>query len=154
MEKSVLYQARELSPEKRRAAEELLGVALDEDEVVLVRTSKDRILKPALTGQARDDAFAGLARFQQEMQRRVEGVPEAELDAAIDEAVDLFGTMADEAHSRHRDSGANHYSGSWAGAWTARRYCEFRRDSGSFPLHPGRITMRHQLPSPHQALSS
>ena len=89
MEKSVLYQARELSPEKRRAAEELLGVALGEDEVVLVRTSKDRILKPALTGQAREDAFAGLTSFQQEMQRRVEGVPEAELNAAIDEAVDF-----------------------------------------------------------------
>ena len=76
-------------PEKRRAAEELLGVALGEDEVVLIRTSKDRILKPALTGQARNDAFAGLAHFQQEMQRRVEGVPEAELEAAIDEAVEF-----------------------------------------------------------------
>ncbi len=89
MEKSVLYQARELSPEKRRAAEELLGVALDEDEVVLVRTSKDRILKPALTGQARANAFSELAHFQREMQRRVQGVPEAELDAAFEEALNF-----------------------------------------------------------------
>ena len=40
MEKSVFVQARDLSPEKRHAAEVLLGGTLSEDELVLIRSSE------------------------------------------------------------------------------------------------------------------
>ena len=40
MEKSVFVQARDLPPEKRHAAEVLLGGLLSEDELVLIKSSK------------------------------------------------------------------------------------------------------------------
>ena len=89
MEKSVFVQARDLPPEKRLAAEVLLGEALGEDELLLVRASKGSILKPAAEGEARDRAFTRLMEWSDEMAKRVEGVPESEIDAAIDEAVDF-----------------------------------------------------------------
>ena len=89
MEKSVFVQARDLPPEKRHAAEVLLGGALGEDELLLVRASKGHILKPGAKGQARDQAFKRLSEWSAEMAKRVEGIPEAEIDAAIDEAVDF-----------------------------------------------------------------
>ncbi len=89
MEKSVFVQARDLPPEKRHAAELLLGGALSEDELVLVRSSKGRILKAGLTGDALEDAYRQLFVWSDEMAKRVEGVPESEIEAAIDEAVDF-----------------------------------------------------------------
>jgi hypothetical protein len=88
MEKSVFVQARDLPPEKRHAAEVLLGGALGEDELLLVRASKGHILKPGAKGEARDQAFKRLMEWSAEMAMRVEG-PESEIDAAIDEAVDF-----------------------------------------------------------------
>ena len=52
-----LHMSRTLPPEKRHAAEILLGGALGEDELLLVRSSKGRILKPGLTGEALDEAY-------------------------------------------------------------------------------------------------
>lgn len=89
MEKSVFAQARDLSPEKRHAAEVLLGGALGEDELVLIRSSKGRILKPGLTGDALGDAYHQLFDWSAEMSKRVEGVPASALDSAIDEALDF-----------------------------------------------------------------
>ena len=89
MEKSVFVQARDLPPEKRQAAEVLLGVALGEDELLLIRSSKGRILKPGAKGEARDLAFKRLTEWSSEMAKRVEDVPESEIDSAIDEAVDF-----------------------------------------------------------------
>lgn len=88
MEKSVVYQARNLSPEERRAAEVLLGGTLGEDDLVSIRTSKGRILKHAPTGAAREDAFRQLFGSLDRMANRAAGSPEAEIDALIDEAVD------------------------------------------------------------------
>lgn len=88
MGKSVFVQARDLPPEKRHAAEILLGGALGEDELLLVRASKGSILKPGAKGEARDQAFTRLTQWSAEMAKRVEGVPEEEVNAAIDEAVD------------------------------------------------------------------
>jgi len=88
MEKSVFVQARDLPPEKRHAAEVLLGGVLGEDELLLVRSSKGHILKPGAKGEARDQAFKRLTEWSAEMAKRVEGIPEAEIDAAIEEAVD------------------------------------------------------------------
>ena len=89
MEKSVFVQARDLPPEKRHAAEVLLGGALGEDELVLIRSSKGRILKPGLTGDALTEAYRQFFDWSAEMAKRVEHVPECEIDAAIDEAVDF-----------------------------------------------------------------
>ncbi len=89
MEKSVFCQARDLPPEKRHAAEVLLGGALGEDELVLVRSSKGRILKPGLSGDALAEAYRELFEWSAKTAKRVEGVPEGEIDAAVDEAVDF-----------------------------------------------------------------
>ena len=88
MEKSVFVPASDLPPQKRHAAEVLLGAALGEDELLLVRLSKGHILKPGAKDEARDQAFKPLMEWSAEMAKRVEGVPETEIDAAIDEAVD------------------------------------------------------------------
>jgi hypothetical protein len=88
MQKCVFVQARDLPPEKRRAAETLLGEALGEDELLLVRTSKGHIVKPGLTGEALNQAYQDLREWSDEVARRVDGVPQVELEAAIDEAVD------------------------------------------------------------------
>ena len=89
MEKSVFVQARDLPPEQRHAAEVLLGAKLGEDELLLVRSSKGRILKPGLKGEERKEAFKRLTAWSMEMAKRVERVPESEVDAAIDEAVEF-----------------------------------------------------------------
>lgn len=85
---SSLHKARDLSPDQRRAVESLLGRNLDEDEMVSVRTSKGQILKEALTGDARDEAFRNLFDRIKRTAQQVEGMPEEEIDAAIDEAAD------------------------------------------------------------------
>ena len=87
MQKSVFVQARDLPPEKRQAAEFLLGGALGEDEILLVRASKGRIVKPGLSGDALDEAYQNFFRRADETAERAEGVPEREIDEAIDEAV-------------------------------------------------------------------
>jgi len=55
MQKTAAHYARDLSPELRRAAEALLGQALDEDETVTLRASKGFIVKEATAGKARDE---------------------------------------------------------------------------------------------------
>jgi hypothetical protein len=62
---------------------------LDEDEMVSVRTSKGQMLKDALTGDAREEAFGSLLDRIDRTAKQAEGVPEEEIDAAIDEAVDF-----------------------------------------------------------------
>jgi hypothetical protein len=89
MEKSVFVQARDLPPEKRHAAELLLGSQLGEDELLLIRASKGRILKPGLTGQPLDDAYRQLSDWSAEVANRAAGISAGEIDAAIDEAVDF-----------------------------------------------------------------
>ena len=87
MDKSVALEGHALSPEQRRAAEILLGQTIGEDEVVLVRTTKSRLLQRPLEGAARDEAFRQLFAQMDEFAGRVAHVPEAELDALIDEAL-------------------------------------------------------------------
>ena len=88
MEKSVFVQARDLPPDKRQAAKVLLGGVLGDDRFVLIRSSRGRILKLGLTGDALSEAYRQLFDWSAEMSKRVEGVPASELDSAIDEALD------------------------------------------------------------------
>jgi hypothetical protein len=61
---------------------------LDGDEIVSVRTSRGQILKEGLSGNAREQAFQALFERIKTTAGRVQGIPEEEIDAAIDEAVD------------------------------------------------------------------
>ncbi|SPF52515.1 hypothetical protein SBA4_510004 [Candidatus Sulfopaludibacter sp. SbA4] len=87
MQKTAAHYARDLSPELRRAAEALLGQALDEDETVTLRASKGFIVKEATAGKARDEAFQQLFEQMDKISERVKEVPEEELNELIDEAV-------------------------------------------------------------------
>jgi len=88
MQSSVIYRASDLSPEERRAAEILLGHGLEENELVSVRASKGQLIKEAVTGQAREEAFLKLFERIDTTAKRSEGVSEEEVNEAIDEAVD------------------------------------------------------------------
>ncbi len=88
MQRSVIYRASDLSPEERRAAEILLGHGLEEGELVSVRASKGQLIKEAVTGQAREEAFLKLFERIDTTAKRAEGVSEEEVNEAIDEAVD------------------------------------------------------------------
>jgi len=68
--------------------EALLGRVIQEDENISVRAFRGNIIKPTATGEARRDAFRRLRSRIDETARRVQGVPEEEIDAAIDEAAD------------------------------------------------------------------
>ena len=85
---NAIYKASDLSPEYRRVVEALLGRGLDENENVSVRAFSGNIIKPAPAGEARVEAFRRLRTRIDETAQRAEGVPEEEIDAAIDEAVD------------------------------------------------------------------
>lgn len=87
MQSSVIYKASDLSPDERRAAEVLLGHRLEDDEMISVRASKVRLQKEALTGQARDAAFEKLIERIDKTAARAKDVSDAEVDAAIDEAL-------------------------------------------------------------------
>jgi hypothetical protein len=81
-----LHKAGELSPPIKEAIESLLGRALQEDESVSIRTFR---AKNAPAGPARDEAYRRLLGRIDKTADRVKNVPEAELDAAIDEAADF-----------------------------------------------------------------
>lgn len=81
-----LHKAGELAPRVKEAIESLLGRMLQEDESVGIRTYR---VKNAPAGPARDRAYRRLLGRVDKTAERVKNVPEAELDAAIDEAVDF-----------------------------------------------------------------
>jgi hypothetical protein len=81
----MIHHVKDLSPNQRLAIENLLGRALQDEESLTIRPA--RILKDAPTGEERVRAFR---RYQDDLDRiadRVKDVPEAEIDAAIDEAL-------------------------------------------------------------------
>ena len=87
MEKSIVLRPTEMSPEQRRAAEVLLGAAVAEDETVFVRAAKGQVIQSAPRGEARKEAFRLLLDRIDRTAQRAAHVPDAEIDAAIDEAV-------------------------------------------------------------------
>jgi hypothetical protein len=70
--------------------EALLGRTLREDEKISVRAFEGSVLKEVPTGEARDEAFRRLLDRVDRTARQAEGVPEAEIDAAIDDASDYL----------------------------------------------------------------
>lgn len=83
MQNGALCRVAELPADTRHAMESILGRPLHEDEAISVN-----VYKPAPTGPARVDASRRLLERIDKTAQRVQGVPEAEIDAAIDEAVD------------------------------------------------------------------
>ena len=73
----------ELSPDTRHAMETILGRSLREDEAISIS-----VYKPAPTGRAREDASRRLLDRVDETAKRVQGLPDQEINDAIDEAVD------------------------------------------------------------------
>ena len=86
MSNSALRKARDLSSDVRDALERLLGRALQEEETISVQTYPTH---EALTGSERDEAWRRLLERIDKTAARVANVPESELDALIDEAVDF-----------------------------------------------------------------
>ena len=85
MHNNALRKAAELTPPVRAAFESVLGRHLGDDETVCINAYA---VRPAPSGEARDAAYRRLLEFSEKMAERVKDVPEAEIDAAIDEAVD------------------------------------------------------------------
>ena len=83
MQNGALHKVAELSVDARHAMESLLGRPLRDDEAVSVN-----VYKPALTGAARDEVSRRLRERIDKTAQKGQGMPEAEIDAAIDEAVD------------------------------------------------------------------
>lgn len=85
MRSNVIYKARDLSLEERRAAEILLGHWLEEEEeLVSVRSSKGTLSKVGLTGEARREAFQEFFDLSDRISKRADGIPDEEIDEAAD----------------------------------------------------------------------
>jgi len=85
MASGALHKAGELAPEIRRAVEILLGRRLEAEEQVSVTTYSPH---KAPRGGARARLARRLERRINQTAKKAERVPEQELDALIDEAVD------------------------------------------------------------------
>ncbi|MFN0165465.1 MAG: hypothetical protein ACKV22_03455 [Bryobacteraceae bacterium] len=85
---NAIHRVPELNAEVRHALESLLGRALEADETVVVRAFRSALVKEAAQGTERAQAAQRLAELMSLMANRAQGVPEDEIDAAIDEAVD------------------------------------------------------------------
>lgn len=87
MVRTFFLDSRELSPEKRRAAELLVGQAVADDESLIVNITKSNVVQPAPQGAARTEALRRLLDRIDRTAQRAAHVPDAEIEAAIDEAV-------------------------------------------------------------------
>jgi hypothetical protein len=80
------HRVKDLSSEQRFAIETLIGRRLHDDEGLNIQPS--RILKEAPTGEERTRAYSQYLANLDVLADRVKGVPDAELEAIIDEACD------------------------------------------------------------------
>jgi len=83
MRNGALRKVSDLSADAHHAMESILGRPLREDEAVSVN-----VHKPAPMGAGRKEASRILLERINKTAQKVHGVPEAEIDAAIDEAMD------------------------------------------------------------------
>ena len=88
MQDGALRKVTELAAETRHAVERILGRSLREDEAISVN-----VYKPAPTGALREELSRRLLERIDKTAQKLQGIPEKEIDSAIDEAVD---------HVRHR----------------------------------------------------
>ena len=83
MQNGALRKVVELSADARHAMESIVGRPLRDDEAVSVN-----VYKPAPSGPAREAATRCLRARIDKTVLKVQGIPDTEIDAAIDEAVD------------------------------------------------------------------
>ena len=83
MPDGALRRVTELPPGVRQAMESILGRTLLEDEAISIN-----VYKPAPSGRAKGEASRRLLERIDKTAQRVKGIPEGEVDAAIDEAAD------------------------------------------------------------------
>jgi hypothetical protein len=83
MANGALHKVTELTSDTRHAMESVIGRSLREDEVITVN-----VFKPSPTGQARKEASRRLLDRIDRTAQKARGIPEGDIDAAIDEAVD------------------------------------------------------------------
>jgi hypothetical protein len=89
MPESLLRRANDFTPQERHAAEVLVGRPLHAHESVSVR------VYPSIPDEKQSaEAWQRLSRFMDRAAERVQDIPEAEVEAAIQEALDYI----------HRDS--------------------------------------------------
>lgn len=81
----MVHNVKDLSPDQRRAIEGLLGRALHDEESLTIRSA--RVVKDAPSAEERTRLFWTYLDHLEALAGRVRGVPEAEIDAAIDDAV-------------------------------------------------------------------
>lgn len=83
MQNGALRKVAELSANARHAVESIVGRPLRDDEAIAVN-----VYKPAPTGAGRDEASRRLRERIDKTAQKARGTSEAEIDAAMDEAVD------------------------------------------------------------------
>ena len=83
MQNGTLCKVTELPAEARHLVEALLGRSLQEDEAISIN-----VYQPVPTGQAREEASRRLFQRIDQTAARAQGVPDDEIEAAIDEAAD------------------------------------------------------------------
>ena len=83
MQNGAVLRVAELALDARHAMESIIGRPLQEDEAIAVN-----VFNPAPTGQARKEASWRLLERIDRTAQKARGIPEQEIDAAIDEAVD------------------------------------------------------------------
>lgn len=84
MQQSPLHTTRQLSPAVRGALESLLGRALKDSEAISVRTYEAH---DAPTAEAQEAALRGLKRHFAKVDKQLAGVPAAEHEEAVEEAI-------------------------------------------------------------------
>lgn len=87
----MIHNVKDLSPDQRLAIEGLLGRALHDEESLTIRPA--RVLKHAPSGAEPTRLFRTYLDHLDRLAGRVQDVSEAEIDAAIDDALQ---------HVRHR----------------------------------------------------
>ena len=83
MQDGAIRKVTEMSEDARHAMEGLLGRSLADDEAVSIN-----VYKPAPTGELRHRATRSLLERIDKTAARAGGVPDQEIEAAIDEAAD------------------------------------------------------------------
>jgi hypothetical protein len=81
----MVHNVKDLSPGQRLAIEGLLGRPLSDEESLTIRPA--RVLKDAPSATERTRSFRQYLDHLDTLAGRVKDVPEAEIDAAIDEAM-------------------------------------------------------------------
>jgi hypothetical protein len=84
----MLHHVKDLSPEQRRAVENLLGRALEEDESVSIKSIRpSAIIPPRLSPQERKEAIERLRQYFAQVDAQRKPISDAEEEAIINEAL-------------------------------------------------------------------